>query len=160
MTLVIKKASGGVAVMRLTGDADAAACIEQWKTLSPGEYVSHAEVPESALPQDRLQRAMWDLVNGAVVINQALAPVPQVVTRRQAKQALRQTLDASGATLLSKVQPAINAILDPLQRDMMQLEWDEALEFVRTRPGLIQMATAIGLDTAGIDKLFKLAATL
>lgn len=160
MTLVIKKASGGVAVMRLVNDGEVATCIEQWKAVNPGEYVSHAEVAEASLPADRSQRAMWDLVNGAVVVNQALKPIPQAVTRRQAKQALLLTKDALGATLLSKVQPAIDAILDPVQKATMQIEWAESQEFHRTRPSLISLGTAIGLDSAGIDELFILAATL
>lgn len=160
MTLVIKKASGGVSVMRLIGDADAATCVEQWKAVNPGEYVTHAEIAEESLPQDRSQRDLWDLVGGAVVINSALTPVPQIVTRRQAKQALRKTLAADGFTLLSKVQPAIDAITDAMERDLMQIEWDESLEFHRTRPSLIKLATAIGLDSAATDDLFILAATL
>jgi hypothetical protein len=80
--------------------------------------------------------------------------VPQVVTRRQAKQALLL------ADKLSLVQPAIDAILDPTQRALIQIEWDESLEFERTRPSLIAMGTAIGLDSAGIDALFITAATL
>lgn len=91
----------------------------------------------------------------------AIAPkVPQIVTRRQAKQALRKTLAADGFTLLSKVQPAIDAITDAMERDLMQIEWDESLEFHRTRPSLIKLATAIGLDSAATDELFILAATL
>jgi hypothetical protein len=86
--------------------------------------------------------------------------VPQVVTRRQAKQALRKTLAADGFTLLSKVQPAIDAITDAMERDLMQIAWDESLEFERDNAGLIKLATAIGLDSAGTDELFILAATL
>jgi hypothetical protein len=86
--------------------------------------------------------------------------VPQVVTRRQAKQALLLATDGLGTTLLSKVQPAIDAIQDQTQRALIQIEWDESLDFERTRPSLIAMATAIGLDSAGIDALFITAATL
>lgn len=81
-------------------------------------------------------------------------PIPQSVTRRQAKEALRQ----SGK--LALVQPAIDAIADADERAKMQIEWDESQEFERNRPSLIAMATAIGLDSAGIDQLFILAKTL
>lgn len=80
--------------------------------------------------------------------------VPQSVTRRQAKQALRL------AGKLALVQQAIDAIADPLQRGLMQDEWDESLQFERNRPSLIAMATAIGLSSADIDALFVQAATL
>jgi hypothetical protein len=81
-------------------------------------------------------------------------PVPQTVTRRQAKQALLL------AGKLDLVQPAIDAIPDATQKATMQIEWDESQEFQRTRPSLIAMATAIGLDSAGIDALFVAAAAL
>jgi hypothetical protein len=154
MTLVIAKASGGVAVMRLLNDGDAATCLEQWKAVNPGEYVSHAQVAEESLPQDRSQRSLWSLVNGAVVIDPSLAPVPQEVTRRQALQALLL------AGKLAQVQPAIDAIPDATQRGLMQIEWDDSQTFVRTRPSLIAIGTAIGLDSAAIDALFVQAAAL
>jgi hypothetical protein len=85
----------------------------------------------------------------------ALPPsAPQIVTRRQAKVALLL------AGKLSLVQPAIDAIADPTQRGLMQIEWDEAAEFDRHRPSVIQMAQAIGLTDADIDQLFITAATL
>jgi hypothetical protein len=80
--------------------------------------------------------------------------IPQAVTRRQAKQALL----LSGK--LASVQPAIDAITDPTQRAFMQIEWDESQEFQRHRPALLMMASAIGLDSAGIDQLFISAAGL
>jgi hypothetical protein len=92
MTIVIKKASGGVAVMRLIGDADAAACIKQWKAANPGEYVAHAEVAENALPQDRSSRASWTLVDGAVVV-----PTSLMATEVQAQStvAIQTLLDSA-----------------------------------------------------------------
>jgi hypothetical protein len=80
--------------------------------------------------------------------------IPQEVTRRQAKQALLL------AGKLDLVQPAIDAIVDPTAKAMMQLEWDESQTFQRQRPALIAMATAIGLDSAATDALFVTAATL
>jgi hypothetical protein len=99
--------------------------------------------------------SIGDLWDGETFTKPApVVVVPQVVTRRQAKQALLL------ADKLSLVQPAIDAILDPTQRALIQIEWDESLEFERTRPSLIAMGTAIGLDSAGIDALFITAATL
>lgn len=74
--------------------------------------------------------------------------VPLKVTRRQARQALAM------AGLLSRVQPAIDAIPDPLQRQIAQIEWDDSQDFERDRPLLIQLGHAIGLDDAGIDAMF------
>lgn len=74
--------------------------------------------------------------------------VPAKVTRRQARQALAME------GLLGSVQPAIDAIADPLQRQLAQIEWDDSQDFERDRPLLIQLGHAIGLTDAGIDALF------
>jgi hypothetical protein len=83
-----------------------------------------------------------------------VASVPKSVTRRQAKQALLL------AGLLGNVQPALDAIPDATQRGLMQLEWDESLEFERSRPSLIAIGGALGLDGAALDQLFITAAAL
>lgn len=80
--------------------------------------------------------------------------VPQVVTRRQARQALLL------ADKLHLVQPAIDAIADPLQRGMVQIEWDDSQTFERQRPTLITLATALGMDDTELDALFTAAANL
>ncbi len=80
--------------------------------------------------------------------------VPQVVTRRQARQALLL------ADKLQLVQPAIDAIADPLQRGLLQIEWDDSQTFERQRPTLIALATALGMDDAELDALFTQAAAL
>jgi hypothetical protein len=80
--------------------------------------------------------------------------VPYEVTRRQARQALIL------AGKFDLVQPAINAIADPVQRKLMQSEWDDSQVFVRTRPALVSMGHAIGLDDAGLDALFIAASKL
>lgn len=80
--------------------------------------------------------------------------VPARVTRRQARQALAL------AGLISQVQPAIDAIPDPQQRQLAQIEWDDSQDFERERPLLIDLGHAIGLDDAGIDELFIQAGAL
>lgn len=79
--------------------------------------------------------------------------VPQVVTKRQGRQALAL------AGKLDDVQNAINALPEP-QRTLMQIEWDDSTEFHRQRPSLIQLGTAIGLTSEDIDNLFIQAASL
>ena len=75
--------------------------------------------------------------------------VPASVTRRQGKQALLM------AGLLSNVQPAIDAISDPIQRGLIQIEWDDSQIFERHRPSVIGLAAAIGLTTPKqVDALF------
>lgn len=76
-------------------------------------------------------------------------PVPTVVSRRQARQAMI----AAGISFAS-VQAAIDAIADPIDRAMMQSEWDDSNQFERDRPQLIQLASVLGLDAAALDALF------
>jgi hypothetical protein len=101
------------------------------------------------------QGAIGDLWDGQTFTKPAVVVVvPQEVTRRQALQALLL------AGKLQLVQPAIDAIPDATQRGLMQIEWDDSQSFVRTRPSLIAIGSAIGLDSAAIDALFVTAATL
>ncbi len=89
------------------------------------------------------QRFRYDAASARIVRR-----VPDKVTARQAVQAL------IAAGKLQLVQPAINAIPDPVQRAMVQAEWDKSQDFERNRPTLIALATAIGIDAAGLDALF------
>lgn len=77
--------------------------------------------------------------------------VPQVVTRRQARRAL-----ALGG-LLDLVQPAIDAIPDPTQRALAQIDWDDATDFRRDDATLLLLAAALGLTEGQLDDLFILA---
>jgi hypothetical protein len=108
------------------------------------------------------QRANWpafrmnearDGLEDAPVVQQE-PQIPQTVTRRQARQALLL------AGLLDQVAPAIAAIPDAMERGMAEIEWADSLEFVRTRPLVISIGTAIGLDSAGLDALFIQAGAL
>lgn len=86
--------------------------------------------------------------------SQIVRRVPEKVTARQAVQAL------ISVNKLHLVQPAIDAIADPVQRAMVQAEWDKSQDFERNRPTLIALATAIGLDATGLDALFIVAEDL
>ena len=79
---------------------------------------------------------------------QIVPRVPEKVTARQGVQAL------ISVNKLHLVQPAIDAIADPVQRAMVQAEWDKSQDFERNRPTLIALATAIGMTSADIDNLF------
>lgn len=95
---------------------------------------------------------VWQIV--ALTPEEAAAMVPASVTRRQAKQALLL------AGLLGQVQPAIDAIADPTQRALIQIEWDDSQVFERDRPALIALGTALGLDSLALDALFIQASQL
>ena len=77
--------------------------------------------------------------------------VPQKVTRRQGRQALLL------AGKLDQVPLAIGAIEDETERRLAQIEWEDAQDFERHRPLVVEMGAALGLD---LDALFIQAATL
>ena len=79
------------------------------------------------------------------------APVPQVVSRFQARAALHL------AGLLGTVQTMMeNPATDPLAR----LAWQDAQEFRRTSPTVLAMGAALGLTDSQLDALFVQAATI
>lgn len=100
------------------------------------------DVPEG-FDLDQAHRFRYDIGSSQIVRR-----VPEKVTARQAVQAL------ISANKLHLVQPAIDAIADPVQRAMVQAEWDKSQDFERARPTLIALAAAIGLDAAALDALF------
>ena len=104
--------------------------------------------------QDSLITPDMVAVSGPLTTAYEPPSTPQVVTRRQARQALLL------AGRLQDVQPTIDAIADPVQRGMVQIEWDDSLEFHRQRPTLIALATAIGMTVEDLDNLFAQAAAL
>lgn len=107
-----------------------------------------------------------DLVGGSIgdqIINGEIsprapaavyAPVPAMVTMRQARRAL---FDAG---LLAEVEAAIAAIADSAQRTLAQIDWNTARDVERRHPFTLFMAEALGLDDAELDDLFRKAATL
>lgn len=89
------------------------------------------------------------------VRGQALVPrVPDAVSRRQAHKALVL------AGLLESIEQAIEAIEDPIERQWVRIDWQQAQQFERHDPTLIRLANALGLDPAQLDALFLQAAAL
>lgn len=68
MKIVIVKTNGSVAIMSLVGDAGATECVNKWREIHGGEYVSHKVVSDDAIPTDRELRDSWVLVGDAVVV--------------------------------------------------------------------------------------------
>lgn len=113
----------------------------------PGWHINLSEpVPELAQFEIEAPNAPARVFAGSDSAQQVR--VPGKVTRRQARQALAME------GLLGSVQPAIDAIADPQQRLLAQIEWDDSQDFERERPLLIKLGHAIGLTDAGIDALF------
>ena len=73
--------------------------------------------------------------------------VPAQVTRRQAKLALHH------AGLLKRVESAI-AEMPEAEREVAEIEWNEALHIERHASFTEQMAAVLGLSSADLDALF------
>lgn len=133
----------------------------------PKHVIEGYLVVEAELP-DHFQSSSYQWNGTAVVMKTeqtAPTPVPPMVTRRQARQALLLTNGADGTPLLDKVQVAINALDDGTpegaqKKGMAQIEWDDSQDFQRSRPLLIEIAHALGLSDVQLDDLFTLAITL
>lgn len=116
-------------------------CGESW--LVPEESYP---APEGFTPADL---GKYEFADGAVRLK-----VPAEITRAQTIAALI----LAGKDGL--VQPAIDAIEDPVQRKLAQNDWDNRLTFQRSNPTLIALATAIGMTSEQLDQMFTLGATL
>jgi hypothetical protein len=81
------------------------------------------------------------------------APVPSVVTMRQARLALL------GAVMLADVELAIDAMPEA-QRSAARIEWDYSSEVHRDKPFVAALAAALGLTDELLDELFIAAALL
>lgn len=136
MRVFIELSNGNTVVMRTIGDADVNEAIEKWKQVNIGQYVSHR------IPED----------DEANPVNPT--PVPTSITRAQAKKVLLY------AGFLDLVQPAIDAIADPVQRMSAQIDWDDSGTFERSNGTLVAMAAVLGLTHAQIDQLFIDGSTL
>lgn len=115
-----------------------------WMGIASKPAPDYDPVSESAFWRPEIGE--WEVVAAEA----PAAPVPQVISRRQAKQALLQ------AGLLDVADAAISAGGDRAA----QIDWVDAQEFRRDWETLISMQNALGLTDEQVDDLFRLAATL
>jgi hypothetical protein len=85
-----------------------------------------------------------------------VSPVPPKVTSRQAKEAMIRR------GIIGQVQPVINALddgtpLGAIKKAIAQNAFDNSQDFIRDWPILMEVATAMGIDGAGLDELFIFA---
>jgi hypothetical protein len=99
--------------------------------------------------EDERSQPTWEQLQGATY----LEPVPEMITRRQARLALLY------AGKLAAVEAAIAGIVDVTERMAAQIEY-EAESWERSNQWVGQLGQATGLTAAEIDQLFITAATL
>lgn len=82
-------------------------------------------------------------------------PPLKPLTRRQFRLAL-----VMNGFALADIEALINQIEDDMQRQIIQIEWQDATVFERNDSSLFVMAALMGLSSAQIDELWSQALTL
>ena len=83
------------------------------------------------------------------------SPALPTLTRRQFRLAL-----VTNGYNLADIEALIDQIEDDMQRQIIQIEWQDATVFERNNSSLFVMAALMGLSSAQIDELWEQAATL
>lgn len=91
----------------------------------------------------------WSYANGVFSPPQVVEPVPQSVSRFQARQALKQ------AGLYTAVDYAVSQA-----NQRIKDAWKEANVFERDSPSIAALAQALGLTKTQVDDLFRAAAKI
>lgn len=81
-------------------------------------------------------------------------PMP-ALTRRQFRLAL-----VTNGYNLADIESLIAQITDDMQRQIIQIEWQDATTFHRTNPSLLAMAGMMGLTATQVDELWEQALSL
>jgi hypothetical protein len=112
-----------------------------------GNVVGQLELPDNT-PAD---------VVAAKLAPYAKAPAPEVIEDVTPRQ-IRQALILSGYSL-AMIDSAISQLPEPTQ-SLARVEWEYSTMVQRNRPLVSQMAALLGVSSAQLDALFKLAKTL
>jgi|694.fasta_scaffold00202_67 hypothetical protein len=91
-------------------------------------------------------------VLGSFEIQQApphVTNIPRSISARQ----IRMWLVKNGYSL-AQVEAQIESIEDPLQRDLIRVEWEYAPYIERNHPWLVPLAQSLGLSEQQIDQAF------
>lgn len=103
-----------------------------------GQFVAEGSL---AVPQRPSALHLWQ--DGGWV--EGPAPVPESISRSQ----FWQQVEAQGLTA------AANQLIDGLADPLQKIRAREVTSYVRTDAQLIAMATALGMDSDGIDEFFR-----
>ena len=99
---------------------------------------------------------VWSITaeNSELLAQEQLAQMPKL-TRRQFRLAL-----VTNGYDLAAIESLIASIEDPLQRQIIQIEWQDSTVFERTSNSLNYMATLLELDRDQINALWQQALLL
>lgn len=112
--------------------------------------VMDAEIPQGHVATGSSLHWDGETVTQVFETEPAPPPVPETVSRFQARAALLQ------AGRLGDAEAAVAKASDPL----LSLAWAEAIEWKRSSPALNALAEGIGMTQDEIDDLFRAAALI
>lgn len=82
MKIVIQCVDGSVQIMTLVADADFNTAIGKWKAAHPSKYLSHREMPDDAIPEDRTFRDAWTDTTSELTIDIDMAKARSIHLER------------------------------------------------------------------------------
>lgn len=114
------------------------------------EYRGFADLPNFKWVEETYVR---DLTQEE--IDERLPHPPDTCTPRQLRIALIQT-----GISLSTIEAQIDAIQDPIEKEIARAEWEYALKIKKEHPLVAMMANSLNLSGQQVQDIFNLAATL
>lgn len=114
------------------------------------EYRSFADLPNFKWIEEPYVRNL-----SQEEIEQRIPKPPDACTPRQLRIALIQA-----GISLSTIENQIDAIPDPIQKEISRAEWEYALEIKKDHPMVDMIATSLGLTKEQVDNIFSIAINL
>lgn len=119
--------------------------------------VKSSEIPEYDEETHTVEEGEPELVEGEwtqvwnvreLTEDELKARVPESISRRQAKQLLIQLGQ------IESIQNIINAVEDPIEKQLLQSWWDDSQTFERHHPTVIEMSSLLGWNEQDLDDMF------
>ena len=137
-----------------------------------GDEIHHLEISENGFTIEPSFEGVQELLSGLTDKQQILNALSQFnpdyvwavtyekpplkpLTRRQFRLAL-----VMNGFALADIEALINQIEDDMQRQIIQIEWQDATVFERNNSSLLTIAALMGLSSTQIDELWAQALTL
>jgi hypothetical protein len=111
-----------------------------------------AKIGELELPDDTSEE-VWAAKLAVYAQPLAVAPIADVTPRQ-----IRQAMVLSGVTM-EQIDAAIASLPEPI-KSLAHIEWEYSTLFIRSNPLVSQVGQMLGWNSAQLDGLWKLAATL
>lgn len=118
------------------------------------EYDTETQTVEEGQPVqiDGVWTQVWNV--RSLTPDELKSRVPESISRRQAKQLLIQLGQ------IESIQNIIDAVEDPIEKQLLQSWWDDSQTFERHHPTVIEMSSLLGWTEDELDNMFIEASKL